>query len=305
MPFLRLAVVFPVISLALTGCIFGNGGEDLDSDGDGLTDIEEEEMGLDPNDSDSDGDGLNDGDELDAGSDPLDPDSDDDGLNDGDEIGYGTDPMVVDSDEDTYGDGDEVNEETNPADPDDRIYKGYWPYNANKGDMDDPGYGGVISVGDVVGDHKGKDQFGDTVHFFDFAAEDTKFDLIIVDVSAQWCGPCNATSDWLASGNDAMGFEGQYKPVRKGVDKGTVQWITILGENYSYDPAGPADLKDWDDLYPHENIPVMADKNSDLVDGVVGATGYWPSAMVVDAKTMEVLVVGGMSDALGYVNNTL
>ena len=47
----------------------------LDSDDDGLSDDEEEDLGTDPDDPDSDDDGINDGDEVDCGSDPLDPNS--------------------------------------------------------------------------------------------------------------------------------------------------------------------------------------------------------------------------------------
>ena len=43
-----------------------------DSDGDGLSDTEENELGTDPNESDSDGDGWLDGEEVDVGSDPTD-----------------------------------------------------------------------------------------------------------------------------------------------------------------------------------------------------------------------------------------
>jgi len=46
-----------------------------DSDDDGLSDDEEEDLGTDPNDPDTDDDGVNDGDEVDCGSDPLDPNS--------------------------------------------------------------------------------------------------------------------------------------------------------------------------------------------------------------------------------------
>ena len=47
----------------------------LDTDDDGLTDDEEEELGTDPNNPDTDGDGIPDGDEVDNGTDPLDPNS--------------------------------------------------------------------------------------------------------------------------------------------------------------------------------------------------------------------------------------
>ena len=46
-----------------------------DTDGDGLPDIDEIEIGTDPLDADTDGDGWTDGDELDWGTNPLDPDS--------------------------------------------------------------------------------------------------------------------------------------------------------------------------------------------------------------------------------------
>ncbi len=48
---------------------------DVDSDGDGLTDAEEDALGTDPNDPDSDDDTFSDGDEVAAGTDPLDPNS--------------------------------------------------------------------------------------------------------------------------------------------------------------------------------------------------------------------------------------
>ncbi len=67
----------------------------LDTDGDGLTDVEEATIGTNPRDADSDDDGVPDGAEPNPSSDtdgdgrinPLDPDSDDDGILDGTELG--------------------------------------------------------------------------------------------------------------------------------------------------------------------------------------------------------------------------
>jgi len=57
----------------------GGGGKQtpysVDSDGDGLTDAEEEHYGTDPYEKDTDGDGYTDYQEIMAGTDPLDPDS--------------------------------------------------------------------------------------------------------------------------------------------------------------------------------------------------------------------------------------
>ncbi|WP_222822383.1 Rib/alpha-like domain-containing protein, partial [Gulosibacter bifidus] len=92
-----------------------------DSDGDGLTDVREEELGTDPNNPDTDGDGLNDGQEVnETNTDPLDGDSDDDGLTDGREVNETkTDPNNPDSDGDGLTDGQEVlGGDHNPFDDD-------------------------------------------------------------------------------------------------------------------------------------------------------------------------------------------
>lgn len=69
----------------------------LDSDGDGLSDIEEAEYGTDPFKSDTDGDGLTDWEEIFVyGTDPLNPDTDGDGMSDGDEIDNRRDPLNPD-----------------------------------------------------------------------------------------------------------------------------------------------------------------------------------------------------------------
>ncbi|MEZ4468025.1 MAG: hypothetical protein R3F43_27230 [bacterium] len=74
---------------------------------------------LDPRDDDSDGDGLTDVREREIGTDPFDPDTDDDGLNDGDERAAGTDPFLPDTDAGGVWDGAEVADGTDPLDPTD------------------------------------------------------------------------------------------------------------------------------------------------------------------------------------------
>src|SRR5690606_14407095 len=72
------AVVKPVYAVS---------GGDIDSDGDGLLDSEEAELGTDPFNPDTDGDGLSDGEEVRTyKTDPLNPDTDYDGLKDGAEV---------------------------------------------------------------------------------------------------------------------------------------------------------------------------------------------------------------------------
>ena len=82
-----------------------------DTDGDGLTDVNETNIhNTDPTLADTDGDGLNDGDEiLNESTDPNNPDSDGDGLNDGTEVLVNsTNPNLQDTDGDGLTDGEEV-----------------------------------------------------------------------------------------------------------------------------------------------------------------------------------------------------
>ncbi|MEI6178648.1 MAG: hypothetical protein WCS43_17280, partial [Verrucomicrobiota bacterium] len=82
--------------------------EDVDSDGDGLTDAEEYVMATDPNNPDSDGDTLADLVEILAGTAPNNPDSDNDGLTDGEEYALGTNPNKADTDEDGSNDSEDA-----------------------------------------------------------------------------------------------------------------------------------------------------------------------------------------------------
>lgn len=106
--------------------------DDLDSDGDGLSDKLERQIGTDPVEPDTDGDGMHDGWEYSHGFNPLvdndDPDVDSDPTNDSDydadgdgltnreEADWGTDPHNSDSDNDGFSDGDEIEQSSDPAD---------------------------------------------------------------------------------------------------------------------------------------------------------------------------------------------
>ncbi|MGD8567080.1 MAG: hypothetical protein PVJ39_03165 [Gammaproteobacteria bacterium] len=96
-----------------------------DTDGDGFLDGVEAINDSDPTDSDSkpvsqdlDHDGLSNVQEQQQGTDPQRVDTDFDGLNDREEIEhYFTDPKLVDTDGDSYWDGEEVTAGTDPGDP--------------------------------------------------------------------------------------------------------------------------------------------------------------------------------------------
>ena len=76
-----------------------------DSDGDGLSNIQEYQLGTSAIVLDSDADGINDGDEVNQGLNPTDKDTDDDGLVDGSEPILGLDPLQRDTDSNDVLDG--------------------------------------------------------------------------------------------------------------------------------------------------------------------------------------------------------
>lgn len=137
--------------VALTACFEKEPGVDdsgdnvdgpLDSDGDGLFDEDEADLGLDPDNADSDGDGFDDGVEVDAG----------------------TDGTICWS-----------------------VPEG-WPQCASQAAEDGRSPTGWAK-GDIIGDFPGVDQFGNDLSFYDFHGM-----VVVIDISAGWCGPCNAAA---------------------------------------------------------------------------------------------------------------
>ena len=222
-------------------------------------------------------------------------DSDGDGLTDAEEAELGTDPESVDTDGDSYPDGFEVRMGSDPLDKASGGYKGNWPYNPNKDAISDPGWGSACP-GDIhcscesgsdcdsgsclklpVGGFcapvpelpfprfKGVDQFGDIVDIYDFAGHDK---LIVLDMSTGWCKPCKQLASWLHTGDETVFGQEWWKPEYEGirdlVEHGDVLWITILYEDHEGEAAGYDMVKAWDDTYPHEIIPVLADAEKQL-----------------------------------------
>ena len=138
---------FPGDLTQLTGLKNGPGpGADTgDFDGDGVSDADENQMGLIPTDDDTDDDMLLDGEEI-AGAESRPPTNPKSGDTDGDMLtdlaetntgvfinadDTGTDPTKADTDGDSFGDKDEIDGGTDPNNGDDfplATLVGYWPF---------------------------------------------------------------------------------------------------------------------------------------------------------------------------------
>jgi hypothetical protein len=229
--------------------------------------------------ADADGDGLSDADEAAFGTDPALADTDGDGLLDIDEFNLGTDGTLIDTDSDTYSDFDEFTVGTDPLDPESRIYIGYWPYNASKDSIKDPGWDGGHRSGDTLPRFAWTDQFGDTVDIYDFAHQGK---YVVLDLSGMWCYWCNELAAWLdGQGSDFDSMLGaSYQDIPEWITEGKFYYVTAIDGNRRGGAASEATVDAWYGEYPNEAIPVLLDRDQQLMTW--GAVVGYPTLILMD-----------------------
>ncbi len=282
--------VLCAVAMLVVGCA-------ADPDGDGLTSSEERALGLDPEVADTDGDGMPDGDEVAAGTDPLNADTDGDRLLDGLEGDNGADPLQPDTDGDGYLDGDEVSEGKDPADADSVIYTGGWPYYHAKDDLPKQRGGDAMEVGQRFRRYTFTDQNGDELDLFDFYNDRDAY--ILIDVSTEWCSPCN----WMASVLAGQEEVAEWQPLLAAVAAGELYWITILGQTNDGQPADLDLLHRWEEAYPNDRVPLMADPGTDL-NQYIELSG-WPTVFLLRPDLKTEATEGSVGSWFGVIDHAL
>ena len=266
--------------------------DDIDTDGDGLTDPRERELGTDPNDADTDDDGLSDGVEVNSvrATDPVNADTDGDGLCDGslavaDECEAGedqnndgvtdtteTDPTDADTDDGGVSDGAEVLvDSTNPLDPSDDVQT----------DTDDDGLTDAEeeTIGTDPNDPDSDDDgISDGVEVEGSNPTDPtnadSDDDGLCDGSEPVLGECSAGEDL---NNDGIVDAGETDPNNADTDGGSVPdgQEVLVDETDPLDPTDdvrPEDdtdgdgLSDDDEINVHNTDPELADTDGDGLD---------------------------------------
>ena len=223
----------------------------------------------DPN-ADDDGDGLTNGEEADIGTDPNSPDSDEDGLMDGDEREWGSDPLNMFS---------------WPGD-------GIWPDRSGYA-ADDGIVGTTLAVGETFPDFTTFDQKGNDVALYQFYGS-----VVLLDLSAVWCPPCNDVAEdaaevWETYRNDgfviihAMTGDNQNNPPSVEVLE---RWAYVYGLDF---PVLGGDVPDnifgaamGAGLNPNGSIPffILLDQNMKIAKTYIG--GGQDNVILADVATM-------------------
>lgn len=243
------------------------------------------------------GGGESSGDDDDTNNDTTDTDGD--GLTDAEEDELGTDPDEVDSDGDGYSDGDEVENDSDPTDEDDGIFEGGFPFNPDTEDCVDTSFSGSASMGDELPCADFENQFGEIYNLWNFQGS---AQYLVIDNSATWCGPCNEMADWLDGANNGFISEAG-DPIRDAVWDGDIRWLTALYQDGSGSPADAADVWDWYSAYPTENVVVVGDGGSALINWI-GPPGI-PSLSLVDLETMQMVIVDDTNGVLNALISSL
>ena len=218
----------------------------------------------DPSGEEETGDGDGDGD----------PDAETDTPGDGDGDATGdtdTDTDPTDTDTDPTGDGD-GDDSAGDGDGDDAT---------GDGDGDamgcgvDPGWG-QVAIGQPIKHIVGKDQHGETVSICDMAGK-----AVAIDVAAVWCGPCQAASAYLGSGQGSDPFSGLGPALKSNIDNGTFIWVTTLIEDANGGPGTVADGAAWDESFPNPNIPVLTEDDIPMLSNYLPGNCV-PRVFVID-----------------------
>ena len=193
-------------------------------------------------------------------------DVDGDGLMEDEETELGTNPEKADTDGDSYDDGVEVAGNTDPNNRGDHPYKGGWPIDSCRWDVESTG----VEIGGIAPDFELEDQYGDTVRLHDFCGK-----VVLLTIGAQWCGPCQAKASKLEA------LYQRYEPTE-------FIAIDVLYENSQYEPATSETAEEWVDAYGL-TVPVLIDPDQTMVMSWVLANAI-PSESLMK-RGMEILVL--------------
>jgi hypothetical protein len=230
---------------------------------------------------DSDGDGLNDEEEAELGTDPNDVDTDDDNYWDSWEVTEGTDPLDVES---------RIYTGYWPYNPNkDELEQGSWATAS-------PNVGSLFPRAEFLDHHGDMVDLYDFTNFPLAYGYDLPLAYFIFDLSAQWCGPCHNVANWMAGVDspDTAWIQQLYPTVRDKVHNFRIWWFTFIVENSAGGPPTASDASSWYSIHHDNSIVILVDANQQMWP-VFGSNAF-PHFFLLDPE-MKIEYFPGPADA--------
>ena len=217
------------------------------------------------------------------------------------------------------------------------IYKGGWPVNTKIDSIIDPGFDlpcpgpigcecktnsdcdnqncsvhpkgnyCVPKAGDLVPRFESIDQFGESVDLYDFANQGK---MILIELSASWCSPCNDLASWLATNDQKIRnnswWKDRYLPIRDMIINGEIYLVNFMFETDKVNKvtATPDDVAEWYKKYPDPHVPVLADEYR-FIHSWVKPTGL-PCIFLIDENMRIINYTNrGLTDAFLYLTKPM
>jgi thiol-disulfide isomerase/thioredoxin len=117
---------------------------------------------------------------------------------------------------------------------------------------------------------------------------DYKGEVLLLDLSAMWCGPCQAAGQTTQETQDHYQGSG-------------FQYVTLLIADLANDSVEAEDLKVWTESFGITSAPVLAGDRSLLVSGG-SLNGFpvesWPTFILVDREGKVLTTLRGFNEAM-------